>query len=331
VTITPASANRFATIGRVDLYGQEPEARLLATFISRLENRVVIDVGAECGAFTEVMVEAGASEIHAIEPEPRNAQFLRERFGDDPRVSVHEWAINVADGEIELHMSTDAQGAPMTYGHSMLERDDTDEIAWGETITVPGRSLASLSEDGVIPKRVGILKVDTEGNDLAVIAGMGDLESDVVMVEHWQDLPQSLGPCPWTSEEMISALRQRGFSHFAFVVHRGEFVILQWDDGDVPAGHMGNIIFLHDRVSDRLLVDVLDSASTLAKISIEKAEMHASAAAERLEALEALKRERDVQADAAQARLTLIDELSRDLEAKDVSDSSANPEVPEQR
>jgi FkbM family methyltransferase len=316
VTITEGSNQRIATIAGVDLYGQEPEARLLGTFISRLENRVVVDVGAECGAFTEAMIEAGASDVHAIEPEPANAQFIRERFQGEPRVKVHECAINAADGDIKLHLSTDAEGADMTYGHTMLERDDTDEIAWGETITVPGRSLASLSEEGIVPKRIGVLKVDTEGNDLAVIAGMGDIESDVVMVEHWSDLPRSLGTCPWTSDEMLSALRERGFSHFAFIVHRGEFVLVQWDDSEVPAGHMGNLIFLHDRVSDRLLADVLDCASVLARASIEKAEMHASAAAERLEALEALKQERDVQADAAQARLTLIDELSRDLEAK---------------
>ena len=43
------------------LYGQEPEAQLLAAFIRRLDHKEVIDVGAERGAFTEQMLVAGAS------------------------------------------------------------------------------------------------------------------------------------------------------------------------------------------------------------------------------------------------------------------------------
>jgi predicted rRNA methylase YqxC with S4 and FtsJ domains len=45
----------------VDLYGQEPEARLLGAFLSRLDNRTVIDVGAERGAFAQQMLTAPAA------------------------------------------------------------------------------------------------------------------------------------------------------------------------------------------------------------------------------------------------------------------------------
>jgi FkbM family methyltransferase len=294
----------------VDLYGQEPEARLLGTFLSRLDHPTVIDVGAERGAFAEQMLDYGGQEIHVIEPEPENAAFMRERFRDETRLTVHELAASDTDGDLALHKSVDSSGAAITFGHTLLVRPGTDQITWREAVTVRGRSIASLVDAGELPRRVGIVKIDTEGHDLAVVTGMGALESDVMMVEHWSDLPHSLGPCPWTTAEMVSALRERGFSHFAFIVHHGEFVILKWDDGDVPDGHMGNLVFLHDRVVMRLLPDVLDCASSLAEGAVAAGEMYAAAADERLAVIEDLGRERELLADTAAERLALIEKLA---------------------
>jgi len=317
----------------MDLYGQEPEARLLGAFISRLDHRSVIDVGAERGAFAEEMLRAGCDRVYAIEPEPDNAGFLRRRFQDDARVSVHEYAISDADGQLELHKSVDPSGAPVTFGHTVLERPDTDEIAWRETITVTGRPLASLVDAGEVPGRVGILKVDTEGNDLAVVSGMGVLECDVVMVEHWTELPHALGPCPWTTEEMVSVLRPRGFSHFAFVVHRGEFVILKWDDGSVPSGHMGNLVFLHDRMVERLLPDVVECASTLAGGAVERIEAQQRQIKEDRQAwLEVIERLEETLAESETdraARLELITQLEETLKNVE-ADRAARLETVEQ-
>ena len=272
------------------LYGQEPETWLLGAYLTRLDHRSVIDVGAERGAFADEMVRAGSEVVHVIEPEPENAAFLRQRFSDHVGITVHEFAVSNADGQLELHMSVNPDGAQATFGHTVLKRPDTDEIAWQRSVPVTARSLASLLDTGEIPARVGILKVDTEGHDFAVVSGMGDLEPDVVMVEHWTDLPHSLGPCPWSAEDMLSELRPRGFSHFAFIVHREEFVILQWDDGEVPRGHMGNLVFLHARVLERLLPATLELASSLAKSAVEVGEMYAGAAKDRLAVINELER-----------------------------------------
>jgi FkbM family methyltransferase len=272
----------------VSLYGQEPETTLLAAFLSKLEHRSVIDVGAERGTFTSEMLRAGAESVHVLEPESANIAALHERFDGDARVTVHGVAASDADHPLELYMSTKPDGTPVSFGHTVLNRASTDEIAWPSTVTVEARSLLSLVETGGLPRRVGILKVDTEGHDDVVLAGMGDLDSDVIMVEHWVDLPHSLGPCPWTLEQIASPLRTRGFSHFAAIQHRSEFVILTWDDGEIPAGHMGNVVFLHDRVVDRLLPDVLTCASQLALGAVGVGEMYAAAAAERLALVERL-------------------------------------------
>jgi FkbM family methyltransferase len=284
------------------LYGQEPEAQLLQSFVAHLDNRTIIDVGAERGSFAAQMIEGGASEIHLLEPEPENAQELRGRFQSVSKVTVHEYAVSNADGPLELQRSQSPTGEPVTYGHTLLARPDTEEIVWRDTVEVQGRSLASLVAGGELPARVGILKIDTEGHDFAVVEGMGDLDCDVVMVEHWSNLPNSLGQCPWTGAEMVSALVARGFTHYAFVVHRGEFVVLQWEDATVQDGHMGNIVFLHDRVVDTLLPDLLECASQLASATVGVGEMYAEAAGERLQLIERLEHE-------CELRQQTIDEL----------------------
>jgi hypothetical protein len=221
---------------------------------------------------------------------------------------THEHAISRTDGTLELRRSSAPDGEAVTFGHTLLERPDTDEIAWRDSVKVSGRSLASLVASGELPALVGILKIDTEGNDFAVIEGMGDLKADVVMVEHWSDLPNSLGRCPWTGDEMVAALQARGFSHHAFIAQHGEFIVLQWDDPTVQEGQMGNIVFLHDRAVDRLLPDVLACASQLASAAVGVGEIYADAATARLELVERLEEE-------CALRLQALEELSASVHA----------------
>ncbi len=269
------------------------------------------------------LLQAGADELHAFEPHPENIETLHKRFDDDARVTIHENAVSDHDGCGELHVSATPSGKHLPFGHTLLKRTDTDEIAWEETITVTLRSLGSLIDRGELPSRVGILKIDTEGHDLAVVQGMGALEADVVMVEHWSDLPHGLGACPWTTTDMVETLGMRGFTHFAFIVHRGEFVILRWDDGDVERGSMGNLIFLHDRILSLLLPKVLDCAGELAERAVSRGRAYMHVADDRLSLVNELKRASNDRSDlidelkqAADERLALVNELTEAAEAR---------------
>jgi FkbM family methyltransferase len=276
----------------MDLYGQQTEVQLLAALITRLPRRSVIDVGAERGGFVEAFLHAGATAIHAIEPEPDNAAALRTKFANEPRVAVLEYAIAKGDAQVELRKSVTPDGEPLPYGHTLLDRPDTRDIAWRESIPVFGRSLASLVESGEVPRRAGILKVDAEGSDFDVISALGDLRCDVVVLEHWLDLPHSLGRCPWTIDDLTGALRPRGFLQFAFLEHRGEFAVLKWNDADVGVGRMGNLIFVHRTALQVVLPVLLQWGGVIAEENVDAAERYAAAAHARLDVIQRLEQER---------------------------------------
>lgn len=268
-----------------------------------------MDVGAEQGTLVTGMLEAGVERLYAFEPHPGNVEALRARFAGDERVSVHDYAASDGDGTGELRVSSDPRGGTLPFGHTLLSPADTSEIVWTGSITVARRSLQSLIDAGEIPDSVGILKIDTEGHDLSVVHGMGPLEAEIVMVEHWSDLPNGLGRCPWSTLDMAEALRARGFSHFAFIVHRGDFVTLKWDDGDVETGSMGNLLFVHDSVLARILPDLLECAGSLAEEAVSLGARYMRVASDRLAIIGGLEQ-------AASDRLALVHELEEAAEAR---------------
>lgn len=286
----------------MELYGQDAEVLVLSRLIRHLTRPILVDVGAERGDVAAELLRAGIQTAHVFEPHPSNIAALEQRFGADRGVTVHPLALSDSEGAGELHVSVGEDGAGLPFGHTLIERSDTNAIKWRGTVPVEIRTLGSIVDSGEVPREVGILKVDTEGSDLAVIRGLGRLNPDIAMVEHWSELPEGLGTCPWTAAEMAGELRTRGFNHFVEVIHDGEFVTFAWDDAEIERGAMGNLIFLHDRILERALPDLLRAVAELARQAVELGAEKARAAEERLGIIDGLAR-------TAQERLDLIHHL----------------------
>jgi Methyltransferase FkbM domain len=79
------------------------------------------------------------------------------------------------------------------------------------------RTLDSLVAEGLLPEHVGILKVDTERGDLAVLRGMGRLHSDVVILEYWDDLPETIGPSTYRVSDVVELVAGHGYSNYVGV------------------------------------------------------------------------------------------------------------------
>ncbi len=272
------------------LYGQDADLGLLLRLYERLPGRAVIDVGAERGAFVESFLAAGCPRLWAFEPYPPHAARLRERFADDDRLEVLELAVGACDETRDLHIAEDRAGREYPYHHSLTRLADTEEVRWVRRLPVTCRSLGSLVEDGTLPVDVGVLKVDTEGHDLEVLRGLGPLSPAVVMVEYWDAVPL-LGACPYSLQELASALAARGYQGGLVIRRRDGFQVLQVGRFSTQPGDWGNAIFVHDRLWPTL-APLLHEAAAEAQVALLDVAIDLRTHAEqRLEVIKALQSE----------------------------------------
>jgi FkbM family methyltransferase len=243
-----------------DNYYQGTEYRLVRDLLRRLDDRIVLDVGAEKGSFADACLSAGAERVLAFEPYPPHVEHLRRKFNGSPIVTVFNLAIADHDGTATLHIAHDGAGEPMDYHHSLLGALEAGDVHWHRTIDVACRSLGSLVQAGTIPSKVGVLKIDTEGGDLIALAGMGSLESDVVMIEHCRN-PGYAGDSPYDVSDVSRALEARGYRDFAFVKRNDGFEVIQIGTERTRIGDWGNLLFVHASVRDRLMPIIHDAAA----------------------------------------------------------------------
>src|SRR5262245_22069244 len=233
-------------------------ARLLAGLI---DSRFLIDVGAHHGTALEPFLDAGW-QVLAFEPIEANRRRLAERFAGRPRLEVRPEAVSSGSGTRTLHLALRPDGSPHEYYHSLEHLPDDAWHRKGGRVAVPAVSLDDLAARGEVPRRVGFLKIDTEGHDLAVLRGAATLDCDVVSVEFW-GAGHALGKSPSPPEQMIELLRQRGYTSYVAVCHHGEALTLRFSTWrGVPADAWGNLLFFGPGRGDlyRRVVAYLEAA-----------------------------------------------------------------------
>jgi FkbM family methyltransferase len=160
-------------------------------------NDVVYDIGANVGMYTCFAMSAlGSGEVIGFEPEPRNADRLRENLqlnGHDANRRVKEYALGEEDDDGYL----DLKGSELGSGRHVLADHGID-------VTV--RRVDTLVESGELP-RPDVVKIDVEGAEMAVLRGMECVlgEVRVIYCEVHRDESDS-GPT-----EVGDYLRSRGF------------------------------------------------------------------------------------------------------------------------
>ena len=289
---------------------QGAELGLIGALVPKLGNRGAIDVGSERGAVAAALRDSGLAPIWLIEPFPGSVARLRQRFGNDAGVHVLEVAAGAEDGTAELHLARDVSGAGLDAFHTLRPAGSGPGLAWDGSVQVRVRSLDSLSAAGEIPQRVGLLKVDAEGGDADVLRGAAGISADIVMVEFWGDLPETLGVCPFGLEEIRSLVEPLGPTRFLYVRHGARHLSIgRWDAADPGEGEWGNLVFVADS-----LVEAADAAlprldRELRERSERLTEEQETAASERLELIERL-------CDVADERLALIEQLTEEAEGR---------------
>jgi FkbM family methyltransferase len=234
----------------------DPEVDMLPLLASVIAPRTAIDVGANRGEWTAALRRAGFS-VDAFEPLPELSVALGQRFRDDPHVRVHAMACSDQIGTATLHTVDISDGQhDSTLFSSLNEHPVFSGFAFSGGMMVPTTTLNNALADG---KRlqVGLLKIDTEGHDLAVLRGATRIDAQVLLVEFWdKEHVFNTGAVRNTLGDYLTAIdqerypfhvifwRQSGFDQFGVTIGGME----------TPPGSWGNVLFLSDEKLLKMLM-----------------------------------------------------------------------------
>jgi FkbM family methyltransferase len=230
-----------------DAYGQDIEYRLAGLFLTKFfKNAAVVDVGVERGSFTRLALDAGAEQVIGFEPLPRHVAWLTELFSDDARVSIHPLAISNHSGRAILHIATDLSGKELDYHHSLSDLGDSATVIRSQkTLEVDTVTLDSLVLSGKLPKQIDFLKIDTDGHDLAVLEGLGDLRPGVIMAEYWDSLSETSGESTYHLADLITWANSHGYPKVVVIRRNDRLELLEQDAGYSIPGDWGNVFMIH--------------------------------------------------------------------------------------
>ena len=168
---------------------------------------VVLDLGANYGAFANAMASRFQCEVYAVEASPR--VFAQMPTGDF--VKKFNFAICGRSGTVALNISSN---------HEVTSLKRLDNWEYIDTIRVEGLSLDEFLKTESIPQ-IDLLKVDIEGAEIEVFNSCSDafLRSiDQITVEFHEWLG---GSSKTEVTDIVSRLQTLGF--FVFKLSRANF------------------------------------------------------------------------------------------------------------
>jgi FkbM family methyltransferase len=136
----------------------DPYLHLVYTLADR--SRLAVDVGAHLGDYTFFMRRYSAGCV-AFECNPVLVSHLRRRFGQT--VEIKPDAVSDRNGTAELRIPQSEMG----LGRATIETRN----ALGEFPRVDSVTVRTVRLDDAIDRAVGLIKVDVEGHEMAVLQG----------------------------------------------------------------------------------------------------------------------------------------------------------------
>lgn len=208
------------------LYEAEHIRRLIASF----DIDCVFDVGANTGQYVQMLRERVkySGPIISFEPVPYLAQHLRAAAASCKNWYIREVALDRTAGSARLMVTHDSQFSSLRnvskLGRSMFPQ----HVDMSDEIDVTTSTLASEFRHwrDHIGFRRPYLKMDTQGNDLAIAEGAGDLLRDFVAIQAELAIQKLYDDIPDLAQA-ISFFRCQGFEPSAFSPNNeGTFPVL---------------------------------------------------------------------------------------------------------
>ncbi|HMB90212.1 MAG TPA: FkbM family methyltransferase [Rhodothermales bacterium] len=226
-------------------YAQNIEFALLDILGDALQGKTFVDIGAEKGSFARFFMEKGLQGV-LFEPFPRHHATLHT-LTEATASQFYPYAIDHQDQAGILYLSLDEHGMAHDYYHSLVPLPDDPRVQHQESMPVVCRSLESLAEEGVLEPHIGVLKIDTEGNDLHVLRGMGRVRAEVLICEFFTEGVYA----GWEEahpEGLIAEAQQLGYQHYLGIQRDRGKIIVSWQPTHIPSGQWGNLIFMEDAI-----------------------------------------------------------------------------------
>lgn len=135
---------------------------------------VVVDCGGNIGIFSSFAIDMGASRVLSFEPYKENYELNKK---NNPNVEVFNLAVtDKSDQNIELLYTESGNG-----GHTIVETefDRNSGHFQHRNLTVDTITLDDIIERNFID-HIDFLKIDTEGAELMILAGLSDHNLDKV-------------------------------------------------------------------------------------------------------------------------------------------------------
>lgn len=183
------------------------ESAILTAKMASLGIDLLLDVGANQGQYAERMRAAGyGSEIISFEPGSDAFRYLQRAARADDRWHTHRIAVGSAEGEVLLHVSGNSVSSSLLpIGRRHLDADTRSQTVGSERVR-----MVRLDREIPYSGRKTMLKIDTQGYELAVLRGaeklLGQIELlqiEVSLVELYEGQAGYL--------EVLAAIHELGF------------------------------------------------------------------------------------------------------------------------
>ncbi len=228
-----------------NLYSQDTEFEILHSLLPYIHEKTFIDVGAEKGIFAQFLVQSGLQGT-LFEPCPKHYPIL-QKFSQNTRCQFFPYAIDASDRQAHFYINCDSKGEPTNYFHSLHYLAKDSRVNHQKNIEVPCRSLQSLFKEGVINANIGILKIDTEGNDLQVLKGMGEVYPEVLICEFFTEGLYA----GWEQSNphgLIAEAKKLGFFYYLGIKRFADIELVSLSPTVFCKRLSGNLIFMHENL-----------------------------------------------------------------------------------
>ena len=162
---------------------------------------IAIDVGANIGYFTILMgsIVGDSGKVYAFEPAEKNVRVLNKNVETNDLtevVEVRSEAASDQNGTADLSIATFNKGS-----HSIAEAKESEKVVKVPTIKI----------DDVVVNDVDLIKIDAEGSEDKVIAGM-----EHILSEHTPIVILEYNPQLWerNTKEALQPLFKAGLSPY---------------------------------------------------------------------------------------------------------------------